>query len=321
MRPAVTSYSFDVDAERLELIPLAARRALDRAGRKLALSAWQGLPRSQRRALVDLGSAPDVDVTAVARAVDGADPTPAPIPPLSDPPADAPPAEVVRAFAPHGSLTPAIWTSLSELDRYALAKLAASSDQERQRAAYSEIVGYKQVSTHVQASGGVHMVNVAAKADTRRRAVAETRVSCSPTAFELLSRNAVPKGDVLSTARIAGIMAAKRTSELIPLCHPLALTHLAVDLRLEPEAHAVHVLCTVETLGKTGVEMEALVGVTHAALTIYDMLKAVDRGMQIGPTRLLSKSGGASGDFVAGAAGAAAAVTLPGAERGGSDGA
>ena len=123
-------------------------------------------------------------------------------------------------------------------------------------------------------------------------------------AFALLANNAVPKGDVLATARIAGIMAAKRTSDLIPLCHALALTHVAVELRLDAATQSVHISTTVETHGKTGVEMEALVAATHAALTVYDMLKGIDRAMTMGPTRLLTKSGGASGAFVAGYGGA-----------------
>ena len=149
------------------------------------------------------------------------------------------------------------------------------------------------------------MVNVGAKAVTERRAQAESRVSMNRDAFALLANNAVPKGDVLATARVAAIMAAKRTSELIPLCHALPLTHIAVDLRLEPASQSVSISAVVETQGKTGVEMEALVAATHAALTVYDMLKGVDRAMTIGPTRLVAKSGGASGSFAAsGAAGA-----------------
>jgi cyclic pyranopterin phosphate synthase len=173
----------------------------------------------------------------------------------------------------------------------------ANGAPERAAAAYAEIVGHSQVSTHIAPQGGVRMVDIAAKAETRRRAEAESRVSMSEAAFALLAANAVPKGDVLGSARLAGIMAAKRTSELIPLCHLLALTHVGVELTLEPERRSVHVLARAETVGKTGVEMEALVAASIAALTIYDMLKAVDRSMSIGPTRLVSKSGGASGDF------------------------
>jgi cyclic pyranopterin monophosphate synthase len=206
----------------------------------------------------------------------------------------------VEAYAEYGRLSAAVWTSLGDLDRYALQKVALRNDPERMHAAFAEIVGHTEVSTHVRASGGVQMVNVGVKPVTERRAEAESRVSMNKEAFALLRNNAVPKGDVLGTARLAGIMAAKRTPDLIPLCHALALTHVAVDLRLDPEAHAVSIVASVETLGQTGVEMEALVAASVAALTVYDMLKGTDRAMQLGPTRLLAKSGGASGDFVAG---------------------
>jgi cyclic pyranopterin phosphate synthase len=205
----------------------------------------------------------------------------------------------VAVYAAYGRLSPAIWTSLSDLDRYALNKVSRRADPERLEGAYAEIIGHTEVSTHVRARGGVQMVNVGVKAVTRRRAEAESRVSMNREAFALLELNAVPKGDVLATARIAAIMAAKRTSELIPLCHALALTHVAVELELDAKTRAVNIVASVETFGKTGVEMEALVAASHAALTIYDMLKGIDRGMSIGPTRLLSKSGGASGDFAA----------------------
>ncbi|HVZ31123.1 MAG TPA: cyclic pyranopterin monophosphate synthase MoaC [Polyangiaceae bacterium] len=153
------------------------------------------------------------------------------------------------------------------------------------------------MSTHLAPRGGVEMVNVGAKAVTERRAQAESRVSMNRSAFELLAQHAAPKGDVLGTARIAGILAAKRTAELIPLCHALPLSHVGIELDLEPATCAVRILASVETQAKTGVEMEALVAASTAALTVYDMLKAADRAMQIGPTRVLSKSGGASGDF------------------------
>lgn len=290
-------YSFDVDGERLEELPLAARRALDHAGTKLSLAAWRSLSLEQRRRLTEVGSASPVHTERVNELVRVAKPPAVPCGVQTDPPRDAPPSAVVEAFAVHGRLSAAIWSSLADIDRYALWKVVSRGNPERIAAAFSEIVGHTQVSTHVRASGGVQMVNVGDKAVTRRRAEAETRVSMNPEAFALLQHHAVPKGDVLATARIAGIMAAKRTSELIPLCHALALTHVAVDLELEPAARAVYIRAAVETVGKTGVEMEALVGASHAALTVYDMLKAVDRSMQIGPTRLVMKSGGASGDF------------------------
>jgi len=296
---AVKLYAFDVDGERLDQLPLAARRALDHAGWKLSLSGWNSLPLSRRRRLTALGSVSPVDVAEVTQIVQGATPPAILSDVHGDPPRAQPPAVVVQAFAEQGRISQAVWSSLADVDRYSLEKVASRGNPERLAGAFAEIVGHTQVSTHVRPSGGVQMVNVGDKAVTRRRAEAESRVSMNREAFALLQNHAVPKGDVLATARIAAIMAAKRTSELIPLCHAIALTHVGVELRLDTQARSVEVRTSVETIGKTGVEMEALVAASHAALTVYDMLKAIDRGMQIGPTRLLEKSGGASGDFVA----------------------
>jgi cyclic pyranopterin phosphate synthase len=293
----VTLYSFDRAGPNLDLVPLAARRALDRAGCKLSLAAWRGLPLILRRELVNLGGEVQVQTERVQAVCAGATPSAEAVPPQAELPADAPAPEVVEAYRAVGRLSAAIWSQLTPLARYALAKVATSHDGERADAAYKEIVGFSQVSTHLTARGDVQMVNVAAKPETLRRAEAESRVRMSRAAFELLAANAAPKGDVLGTARIAGIMAAKKTPDLIPLCHALALTHVSVELSLQPDEHSVFIRASVETLGKTGVEMEALVAASTAALTVYDMLKASDRGMQIGPTRLLFKSGGASGDY------------------------
>jgi cyclic pyranopterin phosphate synthase len=143
------------------------------------------------------------------------------------------------------------------------------------------------------------MVDVGAKSDTHRVAVARGEVRMKPETLALIQQNALAKGDALSTARIAGIMAAKRTAELIPLCHPLALTHVAVDFEVLSDRPGLEITATVETVGKTGVEMEALTAVSVAALTIYDMGKAVDRGMQITNVQLVEKRGGKSGTWVA----------------------
>jgi cyclic pyranopterin phosphate synthase len=298
----VKLYSFDVNGEQLEQLPLAARRALDHAGWKLSLAGWTSLSLADRQALARLGSERVVDVLEVARRAQSATPPAARCEITPDPARDAPPEPVVEAFAAEGSLSRAIWAALDDLDRYALCKVASRSDAERKHAAYAEIVGHRQISTHLAPRGGVEMVNVGAKAVTERRAQAESRVSMNRAAFELLARHAAPKGDVLGTARIAGILAAKRTAELIPLCHALPLSHVGIDLELEPATYAVRILASVETQAKTGVEMEALVAASTAALTVYDMLKAADRAMQIGPTRVLSKSGGVSGDFHAASA-------------------
>ncbi|HEY4103359.1 MAG TPA: cyclic pyranopterin monophosphate synthase MoaC [Polyangiaceae bacterium] len=175
--------------------------------------------------------------------------------------------------------------------------MADRAKDDRLAAAYLEIVGQSALSTHLAPGGGARMVDVSQKPASLRRAIAETRVTMNEEAFARLEQHNAPKGDVLGTARLAGIMAAKRTSELIPLCHPLALTKLELELELDPPSHAILVRATVEAVDRTGVEMEALTAVSVAALTVYDMLKGIDRGMEIGPTRLLGKSGGRSGDF------------------------
>ncbi|MCF8211927.1 MAG: cyclic pyranopterin monophosphate synthase MoaC [Rhodoferax sp.] len=157
--------------------------------------------------------------------------------------------------------------------------------------------------THFDAQGQAHMVDVAAKPSTHRIAVATGCIEMQPATFALVQAGTSKKGDVLGIARIAGIQGAKKTSDLIPLCHPLALTRVAVEFELvaADAGQVPGVVCraTAETLGQTGVEMEALTAVQVALLTIYDMLKAVDRGMTINGVRLLEKHGGKSGSFVA----------------------
>jgi cyclic pyranopterin phosphate synthase len=157
--------------------------------------------------------------------------------------------------------------------------------------------------THLDASGRANMVDVGEKAVTHRQATAEGRVVMDPRTLALILAGDVKKGDVLGTARIAGIMAAKKTHELIPLCHPLLLTKIAVEIVPDAEIPGLHVRATARVAGQTGVEMEALTAVTVACLTIYDMAKAADRGMRIEGVRLLAKSGGRSGDWSADAEG------------------
>jgi cyclic pyranopterin phosphate synthase len=151
--------------------------------------------------------------------------------------------------------------------------------------------------THINDAGEAHMVDVAAKPATHRVAVAEGCIRMAPATLQLILAGGHPKGDVLAVARVAGIMGAKRTAELVPLCHPIAVT--AVEVGFEADAANALVRCTVraETLAQTGVEMEALTGVQIALLTIYDMCKAADRGMTIDGVRLLEKTGGRSGDW------------------------
>jgi cyclic pyranopterin phosphate synthase len=153
--------------------------------------------------------------------------------------------------------------------------------------------------THLDESGAARMVDVGEKPETERVAVAGGYVTMEPETLRLVRDGAIKKGDVLTIARIAGIMAAKRTSELIPLCHPIALTKVDVDLSLNEAENRIEIRATARTRGRTGVEMEALTAVTAAALTIYDMAKAVDRGMRISDVRLLEKRGGVHGDYVA----------------------
>jgi cyclic pyranopterin monophosphate synthase len=153
--------------------------------------------------------------------------------------------------------------------------------------------------THFDEKGDAAMVDVSAKAETERIAVAGGSVVMEKATLDLIMARGVKKGDVLSVARLAGIMGAKRTPDLIPLCHPLALSSVAVELSCVPERHAVDITATCKVTARTGVEMEALTAVAVAALTVYDMCKAVDRGMRIEGIRLLRKSGGKSGVYEA----------------------
>ena len=153
--------------------------------------------------------------------------------------------------------------------------------------------------THFDAQGHAHMVDVSDKAVTARIATAEGHVSMAPETFEIVSEGRAKKGDVLAVARLAGIMGAKRTADLIPLCHPLPVTKVSVDLTLDAALPGVRIVATVKTTGQTGVDMEALTAVSTAALTVYDMVKAVDRTMQIGGIRVTLKDGGKSGRYEA----------------------
>ena len=153
--------------------------------------------------------------------------------------------------------------------------------------------------THFDARGQAHMVDVGAKAETRRVARATGSIRMQPATLAAIAAGSARKGDVLGVARIAAIQAAKRTSELVPLCHPLPLTHVQVDFALDAAAGAVHCTVQAETLGRTGVEMEALTAVQVGLLTVYDMVKAIDRGMVMEGIRVLEKHGGKSGSWTA----------------------
>ena len=153
--------------------------------------------------------------------------------------------------------------------------------------------------THFDASGQAHMVDVGAKSETHRTAIASGKISMLPATLTLIQQGSSKKGDVLGIARIAAIQASKKTSDLIPLCHPIGLTRVAVDFEINASESSISCFVTTETYGKTGVEMEALTAVSVGLLTIYDMCKAADRGMNIRDIRLLEKHGGKSGDWIA----------------------
>jgi len=153
--------------------------------------------------------------------------------------------------------------------------------------------------THFDGSGAAHMVDVSAKTPSDRVAIAEGRIAMAPETLALIEAGTAQKGDVVGIARLAGIMAAKRTADLIPLCHPLPLSKVALDLTPDRDLPGLRITATVATTGRTGVEMEALTAVSLACLTVYDMVKAVQKDMQIGGIRLVSKSGGKSGDWKA----------------------
>lgn len=153
--------------------------------------------------------------------------------------------------------------------------------------------------THFDAKGDAHMVDVSDKDITSRVAIAENHIKMQPETFDIITQGRAKKGDVLGVARLAGIMAAKRTSDLIPLCHPLPITKVAVDLEPDADLPGIRITATVKTTGQTGVEMEALTAASVAALTVYDMAKAVDKGMVIGGLKVVLKDGGKSGRYSA----------------------
>jgi cyclic pyranopterin phosphate synthase len=203
----------------------------------------------------------------------------------------------VSALGPDRPLEDALWASLRPLERYALAKSSAKADKVAR--AYDEIVGEGRRPprlTHITETGAAHMVDVAAKAASARRAVASARVRALPSVLEAVRSVTVAKGDVLAAARVAGILAAKRTSELIPLCHPVATTRAAIDFEVDVASGELRIEATVEAFDRTGVEMEALVAASVAALTIYDMIKSGDRWARIEAVQLERKTGGKSGD-------------------------
>ncbi len=285
-------YEFEGLDDTLPYVPMAARRLLDVAGRKLSLAGWQSLRAEARWDAARAGAGERVLLQAAAL-FDTANPSATPIPPVSDPSAVWPPAELVNALGPARPLDEARWQGISALDRYVLVKSAGKP--EKLARAYDEIV--RPVSfSHLTVAGAAHMVDVGGKDVTSRRAVASAWVRTTREVVEAVVGGRAAKGDVLGAARIAGILAAKRTPELIPLCHPVQTTRATVDFEPEPEAGRIRITATVEAVDRTGVEMEAMVAATVASLTVYDMIKSADRWATIDAVQLETKSGGKSGD-------------------------
>jgi len=293
-------FPFEEPNEDLGWIPLAARRALDVAGVKLSLAAWRGLAFSQRKALISAGASAAVPVETVERLALGATPPPTRTTPRPEPDAEHAPRELLAALGDRASeLTPR-WQALEPLERYVLEKLVPRGEGGRPGrlfAAHDFLVGSKPRPSHLGPSGEARMVDVSEKPATKRVAVARARLSVRRETLEALASGRIEKGDPIAAARIAGIQAAKRTPELIPLCHGVALTSVEVALELVTEPPSVLVTTTARAFDRTGVEMEALVGSSVAALTLYDMLKSIDRGMSVGDVCLLEKSGGRSGHY------------------------
>jgi cyclic pyranopterin phosphate synthase len=289
-------YAFEAIGEDLPLLPLAARRALDVLGRRMSLEGWLSLSLPDRQLICHAGTKALVGADLL-HVVDSSLPAPHAMAPATDPDETVPPDTLVAALGTSRPLETTVWRSLRALDRYALVKYAARAD--KLAPAYDEILAGERtmpVLTHLSASGEAHMVGVGAKAETARRAVASARVTTTPATVAAIAAGSVAKGDVLAVARVAGIQAAKRTSELVPLCHPVRTTRAAVDIELDAVAGEVRVRATVEAVDRTGVEMEAMVAASVASLTVYDMVKSADRWATIEGVRLEAKSGGKSGD-------------------------
>jgi len=286
-------YSFEEIDSSLPYMPLAARRVLDETGHKLSLEGWLSLELADKKVFLLAGTSEIIDTDVVGAVLSRARPgaiTTSPIPPQ---PESAAPREVIEALGPERPLTDERWSILRPLERYIFVKL--SPKPQRLEAAYDEIVGPR--LTHTDAGGEARMVDVGVKAPTARRAVATARIVASQSTLDRLMTGDLPKGDVLAVARIAGIQAAKRTHELIPLCHAVALTKASVQFAFERSSSAIVITASAEAVDRTGVEMEAMVAASTAALTIYDMVKAIDRWMTIENVRLMEKTGGASGDL------------------------
>jgi molybdenum cofactor biosynthesis protein MoaC len=283
-------YPFEQIDETLPFMPLAVRRVLDATGRKLSLAGWLSLSVDERWLVARAGAEATIQAAALS-IVDRAVPPAAHVDPVPEPDGVSPPPDLVAALGTARPLDPHAWSLLRPLDRYALVKSAPNG--EKLDRAYDELVG--RGLTHLAPDGSAHMVDVGAKPTTRRTAVASARVCTTTRVVQSIGAGDTSKGDVLAAARIAGILAAKRTPELIPLCHPLHTTRAAVEFELDAARGELRVRSTVEALDRTGVEMEAMVAASVAALTVYDMIKSLDRWARIEAVGLETKSGGKSG--------------------------
>jgi cyclic pyranopterin phosphate synthase len=288
-----TIYAFEGIDAALSYLPLAARRTLDALGQHLSLEGWLSLAMEARWRLIGAGSGEHVEPGAAA-VLSGANPGPAPSAVFSEPDPSRIPRDLLASLGAVRSIEDARWSALRPLDRYVLVKCSAKP--EKVAAAYDEIFGNTvRRMPHLTAAGHAHMVDVGSKPVTARRAVASASVRSTPTLVSAVAGGALPKGDVLAAARIAGLFAAKRTSEIVPLCHPVSTTAAFVEFELAPAEGEIRVRATVEAVDRTGVEMEAMVAASVAALTIYDMIKGSDRWATIDAVRLEEKSGGKSG--------------------------
>jgi len=285
-------YRFEAIDDDLSLIPLSARRVLDTLGQKLSLGAWRSLAVEDRWQVARAGAQESVAAPAAAFLL-GATPPPEKIEPVAEPDRTSVPREIIEALGPSRRLDDTRWSSLRPLDRYVLAKCSQSPD--RLAAAYDEIMT-TQTLPHLTPAGEAHMVDVSAKDVTRRRAVATARVCTSPGVVRAIAAGTMGKGDVVAVARVAGILAAKRTPELVPLCHPVQTTSASIDIDLDAPGGELRIRAAVEAVDRTGVEMEAMVAASISALTVYDMIKSADRWASIGLVQLEEKSGGKSGN-------------------------
>jgi cyclic pyranopterin phosphate synthase len=272
---------------------MCALRALDLAGIETKSVHWAQLSVELQTQLMRLGSCEQVDRCALRTLLsnmgreannDGPEPD-----------SQHTPAGLSEALGPRRPMSASSWAILSSLERYSLWKLLADGHYQELACAYDEIVGASGVSSHLSAQGEARMVNVSLKPVTERRALASARVRMSASTLSQLADGKASKGDVIAISRIAGIMSVKRTSDLIPLCHPVATTKASVDILVDWQLPGLVVSCEVCAVDRTGVEMEAMTGATVAALTVYDMLKGIDRAIVIETVQLELKEGGRSG--------------------------